>query len=101
VNVVIDNFEQGSTVSSAITLPTTLENGFYSLQFRYSYGSNSRVSTPIDCESGQFQVVGHLARYNSQFTIDDVTTAIDWLLTGEKPGVTIEDVTELIDVLLS
>lgn len=101
VNVVIDNFEQGSTVSSAITLPTTLENGFYSLQFRYSYGSNSRVSTPVDCESGQLQVVGHLARYNSRFTIDDVTTAIDWLLTGEKPGVTIEDVTELIDVLLS
>ena len=101
VNVVTDSFEQGTSVSSTMTIPTTLESGTYSLQFRYFYGSNSRVSTPIDCESGQLNVVGHLARYDSRFTIEDVTTAIDWLLTGEKPGVTIEDVTDLIDVLLS
>jgi hypothetical protein len=100
INMVTDSFEQGSTVSTTITLPTTLASGYYSLQFRYYTGSSSRVSTPIDCESGQLRVVGHLARYNSRFTIDDVTTAIDWLLTGDKTGLTIEDVTELIDVLL-
>ena len=101
VNVVTDSFEKGSSVSSAITLPTTLESGSYSLQFRYYYGANSRVSTPIDCESGQLKVVGHLARYNAQFTINDVTTAIDWLLAGDRPSLTIDDVTQLIDVLLS
>lgn len=101
INVTTASFEQGSTISSTITLPTTLESGSYSLQFRYFVGSSSRVSTPIDCENGQLNVVGHLARYNSPFTIDDVTTAIDWLLNRDKPNLTIEDVTDLIDVLLS
>ena len=101
INVTTASFEQGSTISSTITLPTTLESGSYSLQFRYFVGSSSRVSTPIDCENGQLNVVGHLARYNSPFTIDDVTTAIDWLLNGDKSNLTIEDVTDLIDALLS
>ena len=101
INVTTENFEQGSSVSSSITLPSTLQTGSYSLQFRYFSGSNSRVSSPVDCESGQLNVVGHLARYNSPFTIDDVTTAVDWLLNGVKPSVTIEDVTDLIDALLS
>ena len=101
INVVTANFEQGSTVSGAITLPTTLESGSYSLQCRYYQGSSARVSTPIECESSQLRVVGHVARYNTPFTIDDVTTTIDWLLTGEKPGLTIGDVIDLIDTLLS
>ena len=101
INIVTADFEQGSNVSSIINLPTTLESGIYSLQFRYYQGSSARVSTPIECENGQLTVVGHLARYNTPFTINDVTTAIDWLLTGEKPGLTIGDITDLIDVLLS
>ncbi len=101
INVTTDSFEPGSSVTSSITLPNTLQSGSYSLQFRYFSGSNSRVSSPVDCESGQLNVVGHLARYNSSFTIDDVTTAVDWLLNGDKPSVTIEDVTDLIDALLS
>lgn len=101
INIVTADFEQGSNVSSIINLPTTVESGIYSLQFRYYQGSSARVSTPIECENGQLTVVGHLARYNTPFTINDVTTAIDWLLTGEKPGLTIGDITDLIDVLLS
>ena len=101
ISITTDSFEQGSSISSSITLPNTLQSGSYSLQFRYFSGSNSRVSSPVDCESGQLNVVGHLARYNSPFTIDDVTTAVDWLLNGDKPSVTIEDVTDLIDALLS
>lgn len=100
-NVDTDSFEQGSTVSSTITLPTTLASGSYLLQLRYYQGASARVSSAIDCENGQLNVVGHLARYNTPFTIDDVTTAIDWLLSGAKPGVTIDDITSLIDNLLS
>lgn len=100
-NVDTESFEQGSTVSSTITLPTTLASGSYLLQLRYYQGASARVSSAIDCENGQLNVVGHLARYNTPFTIDDVTTAIDWLLSGAKPGVTIDDITSLIDNLLS
>jgi hypothetical protein len=62
---------------------------------------SSRLSTPVDCENGQLNVLGHFARYNSAFTIDDVATAVDWLLTGANPNVTIDDVAELVDALLS
>ena len=101
VNIVLDNYEQGGTVSSAITLPTTLASGTYALQLRYYYGMSSRLSTPVDCENGQLNVLGHFARYNSAFTIDNVATAVDWLLTGANPNVTIDDVAELVDALLS
>ena len=88
-------------MTSAITLPTTLASGTYALQLRYYYGMSSRLSTPVDCENGQLNVLGHFARYNSAFTIDDVATAVDWLLTGANPNVTIDDVAELVDALLS
>jgi hypothetical protein len=100
VNVVSTDFEQGSTISSVMTLPTTLTNGSYTLQLFY-YISSPRIATRIYCESKTLNVVGHLAKYGAPFTINDVTTAIDWLLTGEKTDLTIGDVTDLIDVLLS
>ena len=100
VNVVSADFEQGSTISSFMTLPTTLSDGSYTLQFFY-YISSPRLATRIYCESNTQKVVGHLAKYGAPFTINDVTTAIDWLLTGEKTDLTIGDVTDLIDVLLT
>ena len=100
VNVVSADFEQGSTISSFMTLPTTLSDGSYTLQFFY-YISSPRLATRIYCESNTLKVVGHLAKYGAPFTINDVTTAIDWLLTGEKTDLTIGDVTDLIDVLLT
>ena len=100
VNIVSANFEQGSTISSFMTLPTTLSDGSYTLQFFY-YISSPRLATRIYCESNTLKVVGHLAKYGAPFTINDVTTAIDWLLTGEKTDLTIGDVTDLIDVLLT
>ena len=99
VPVVPAEFEQGSTVVSPITLPTSLEKGTYTLQFHY-YSASPRMSTKIDCESGELNVVGHIAKYNAPFNIDDVSTLIDYLLTGSHPGATIDDLSELIDTLL-
>ncbi len=99
VNVVTADFEQGSTVSAPLTLPTTLETGCYTLEFRYS-GTAPR-SVAIPCESGNLNVVGHLAKYNAAFTIDDVTLSIDRLLAGTHPALVIDDVTTLIDLLLT
>ena len=99
VNVVTADFEQGSTVSAPLTLPTTLDTGCYTLEFRYS-GTAPR-SVAIPCESGNLNVVGHLAKYNAAFTIDDVTLSIDRLLAGTHPALVIDDVTTLIDLLLT
>lgn len=100
VNVTIASFEQGSTVTSALTLPATLATGSYELQLSY-YIQNPRSSMVVPCESGELNVVGHLAKYNAAFDINDVTAAIDALLTGGHDGLSINDVTDLIDVLLT
>ena len=100
VKVAVADFEQGSTVSSTITLPATLEAGSYSMQFHYYQGSMQRITSQVNCDSGSLNVVGHMAKYNSAFTIDDVATVIDYLLEGSHPALTIDDVALLIDVLL-
>lgn len=100
VNVATDSFEQGSTVSSSIALPESLATGIYSVHFHY-YGTSPRMSTEIPCESNYLNVVGHLAKYGAPFTIDDVTSTIDNMLSGSYPALTINDVTELIDALLT
>ena len=100
VNVATDSFEQGSTVSSSIALPESLATGTYSVHFHY-YGTSPRMSTEIPCESNYLNVVGHLAKYGAPFTIDDVTSTIDNMLSGSYPALTINDVTELIDALLT
>ena len=100
VNVVYADFEQGSAITNTITLPASLNNGNYTLQFHY-YVTYPRTSTRIYCESKTLKVVGHLAKYGAPFTIDDVTTTIDYLLQGTYSQLTIEDVTDLIDVLLT
>ena len=99
IDITIADFEQGSALSGVLTLPTSLEQGVYNMQVKYAT-TNGRP-TSIDCESGELNVVGHLAKYNAPFTIDDVTTTIDYLLKGTYQVLKIDDVTELIDVLLS
>lgn len=99
INVTTADYTQGSTLSNTIVLPTTLEPGTYNLRFSY-YISSPRVLTAINCDCGQLNVIGHCAKYNAPFTIEDITHAIDYLLDGTHPGLTINDVTSLIDALL-
>jgi hypothetical protein len=58
------------------------------------------VPTLIDCEGGQLNVVGNLAKCNAPFAISDVTQCIDYLLNGGHPSLTIHDITVLTDALL-
>ena len=95
----LSEFEQGSDVSGAITLPTTLTDGSYTLNLYYNLGS-SREDTPISSDGGQLNVAGHVAKYNAPFTINDVTTLINYLLVGYNDTLDINDVTNLINVLL-
>jgi len=100
VNVVMSNFEQGSDMSSALTLPTTLEQGSYPMRIFYTATSSQRP-TLVNTELGYLNVAGHLAKYNAPFTIEDVTTTISGLLSGSHESLTIEDVTVLISILLA
>ena len=98
-HVVKTGFEQGSNVSGTLTLPTTLSEGTYSLQFNYLADNALNI---VDTATGKLTVLGKFAKYNSRFTIDDVTTVIDLLLTGTPTStpLDISDVTMLIDHLL-
>ncbi len=100
IGITCANFEQGSTVSSALALPATLEKGSYDLQFHY-YISSPRVSFQINCPAGKLNVIGHLAKYNAAWTIEDLTTLLDYLLTGSHSAVELVDVTTLIDTLIT
>ena len=100
VNVTTSDFTQGSPVNKTIMLPTSLEQGTYSLKFYY-YINNARVPTPIDCEEAQLNIIGHLAKYNAAFSIDDVTMCIDYMLKGSHSDISIDDLTALIDMLLA
>ena len=91
---------QGSNVNGAITLPSTLAEGNYNLNLSY-YTTNGSDPSALGAASGQLQVIGHLAKFNAPFTIEDVTITIDYLLAGNKPGLSINDVTDLIDYLLT
>ena len=94
-----NSFEQGSAINGAITLPETLATGTYGINFSYVYGS---ARPQVACSStGKLEVVGHLAKFNEPFTINDVTTTINYLLKSEHPVLTIEDVTHLINHILA
>ena len=95
-----NSFVQGSNVNGAITLPSTLAEGNYNLNLSY-YTTNGSDPSALGAASGQLQVIGHLAKFNAPFTIEDVTITIDYLLAGNKPGLSINDVTDLIDYLLT
>lgn len=100
VNVTTGNFEQGSAMATTITLPTTLDAGCYDLK-AYYYITSPRMTTYTNNEGGQLNVVGHVAKYNAPFTIDDVTTCIQYLLEGHSDVLQIDDVTDLITLLLT
>lgn len=101
VNVTLSSFNQGSDVAGTLTLPRTLEEGTYDLKLYY-YVSMPRAAELIHCEAGQLTVTGNLAKYNAPFSIDDVTTLINYLLSGTHQGqISIDDVTALINYLLT
>ena len=101
VNVVLANFEQGSNLSGSLTLPTTLETGRYPLKMYYFYGNSTREPILINYEGSELTVVGHLAKFNGTFSIDDVTTAITYLLSGTHDYLNIADITTLITYILA
>ncbi len=94
-----NSFEQGSAINGTITLPENLPAGTYGISFLYNYGSSR--SQVAGTSTGKLQVVGHLAKYNEAYTINDVTTAINYLLKGEYPSLGIHDITELINYILA
>ena len=100
INVTLDNLEQGCDLTTTITLPKTLAEGCYDLK-SYYYINDTRMPVFTNNQGGQLNVVGHLAKYNAPFTIDDVTACIQYLLNGSHEVLKIDDVTELINYLLS
>ena len=94
-----DTHEQGQTLEGAITLPSTLQPGTYDLQLYY-YTTAPRRPTKVECESGQLQVVDHVAKFGAPFMVDDVTKLINYVLNSEKPHVSVSDVSALIHHIL-
>ena len=101
VNVVLNGFEQGSDLTSSLTLPRTLETGHYPLKMYYYNGNSSRDPNLINVEGSELTVVGNLAKFDSTFSIGDVTTAITYLLKGTYDNLNIADITTLINYILS
>ncbi len=99
LNITTANFEQGSSLNATITLPSTLDPGCYDLKVHY-YISSPRMTVFTNNQGGQLNVVGHLAKYNAPFSIDDVTTSIQYLINGTYQNLNIDDVTGLINHLL-
>ena len=100
IKVTPSEFEQGSTVQQAMTLTPTLAAGTYTLGLYY-YTNSSRMTTAVDCQTCELNVIGNLAKFNEPFNIVDVTTAIDYLLQGDHGEVNIVDITSLIDLILA
>ena len=101
IHVVKNDFVQRTDINSTITLPTTMADGTYDLQFNYLV--NGTAST-IDISQGKLIVTGKFAKYNAPFDIEDVTTAIDYLLNGtaaDNVELSIDDVIMLIDHILT
>ena len=93
------DYEQDSNLDAVFTLPATLGQGAYKVCFGY-YPNGGRQPLQIDCGCLTLNVVGHLAKLNAPFTIDDATQSIDYLLDGSHPNMTIDDVVSLLDMML-
>ena len=100
LNINLANFEQGSNVEATLKLPATLEQGHYDLKMLY-YISLPRFAETINVDAGELNVVGHVAKYNAPFSVEDVTTLISYLLKGTHEGLNIADVTTLINAILA
>ena len=95
-------FEQGSTVGGKINLPVELAQGSYNLTFNY-YTTNANSLTPVATSDGKLVVVGHMAKFNEAFDIDDVATVINYVLGESHKGtmVDIDDVSALINFIMN
>lgn len=100
VNLSRNKFEQGSDVAGSITLSSSLQQGTYNVALYYYISTPSQI-VPVECENGQLNVVGRLAKYGAPFVITDATSLIDAVVNGDDTGVTITDITVLIDYLLN
>ena len=96
------SFEQGSTVGGKINLPVELAQGSYNLTFNY-YTTNANSLTPVATSDGNLVVVGHMAKFNEAFDIDDVATVINYVLGESHKGtmVDIDDVSALINYIMN
>ena len=96
------SFEQGSTVGGKINLPVELAQGSYNLTFNY-YTTNANSLTPVATSDGKLVVVGHMAKFNEAFDIDDVATVINYVLGESHKGtmVDIDDVSALINYIIN
>ena len=101
VNIVKNSFEQGSSVPGTLNLPAALAPGTYNLSLYYYYNDASQLTAINGNATGQLTVVGHLAKYNATFDIEDIAIIIDEVLTGTHPTLDISDVTKLIDYVLT
>ena len=95
-----NSFVQGSAVDGSITLPETLEGSNYNVNLYY-YTSDASDLQTVATATGKLQVVGHLAKYDAPFTVSDVSAAISYVLSGEYPVLTVQDVTRLISFVLA
>ena len=95
-----NTFVAGSAINGSITLPETLEGGNYNVNLYY-YTSDASDLQTVATATGKLQVVGHLAKYDAPFTVSDVSAAISYVLSGEYPVLTVQDVTRLISFVLA
>lgn len=99
--VIRHTYEQGSDISLPITLPTTLPSGIYDLNFGYRTDGASPAT--LETAAGKLFVTGKFAKYNANFNVSDVTTAIGYVLNGSPSSVTLNvaDITALISYILN
>ena len=95
-----EDYAQINTITGELMLPATMQPGKYELRLYY-YVSNPRMSTQVNCEAQDLYVVGHVAKYGSSFQVDDVVSLIDYVLSGEKNNVDVQDVTKVIECVLT
>lgn len=101
INISKTAFVQGSNVTGTLTLPSTLQQGTYNVQLDYYTNANA-LNTVIRAD-GQLVVVGHIAKCNSDFDVEDVAKVINYVLGGHPDGIEldIDDVTLLINHILN
>lgn len=98
INVLNSEFTQHSDINSAIVLPASLPEGTYFLQFNYI--ADNELNTVVSTQSQLF-VSGRLAKFGSTFSMDDLTSLINILLTDKNTQLNMDDLTGLINYLLT
>jgi len=93
-------FENGCTIQSAFSLPTTLQEGVYNLQFNCY--DNDTILANAGTAPGKLVVVGKFAKYNAPFDVSDVSLAINYVLNNAPTQINLDvaDITKLINHIL-